>query len=90
MLVKEALNAEPVKTEHPGLNASLDRYIELYGEQKRGEGSAAALADVSAVADFMLGKKTSADLSALWARYAEETQRNALQQVLERLKALAP
>jgi hypothetical protein len=90
VLVKEALNADAVKAAHPDLNASLDRYIELYGEQKRGDGSAAALADVSAVADYLSGKKTSADLSGLWARYAEETQRNALQQVLDRLKALAP
>ncbi len=90
VLVKEALNAEAVKAEHPDLSASLDRYIELYGEQKRGEGSAAALADVSAVADFLLGKKTAGDLGSVWARYAEETQRSALQQVLDRLKALAP
>ncbi len=90
VLVKEALNAEAVKAAHPDLNASLDRYIELYAEQKRGEGAVAALADVSAVADYVLGKKTSADLAAVWARYAEETQRGALQQVLDRLKALAP
>jgi hypothetical protein len=90
VLVKEALNAEAVNSEHPGLNASLDRYIELYGEQKRSEGSATALADVTAVSDFLLGKKTSNDLSGIWARYAEETQRSAFQQVLDRLKALLP
>jgi hypothetical protein len=90
VLVKEALNADAVKAEHPTLNADLDRYIELYAEGKRGEGSAAALADVSAVADYLLGKKTAADLSTVWARYAEDTQRAVLQQVLDRLKALAP
>ena len=90
VLVKEALNADALKSVHPDLNASLDRYIELYGEQKRGEGGAAALADVSAVADFLLGRKTAGDLGAVWARYAEQTQRGALQQVLDRLGALAP
>ena len=72
VLVKEALNADAVKAAHPELNASLDRYIELYGEQKRGEGSAAALADVTAVSDYLLGKKTANDLTGIWARYAEE------------------
>jgi hypothetical protein len=90
VLVKEALNADSVKAAHPGLGESLDRYIELYGEQKRGEGSAAALADVTAVSDYLLGKKTANDLSGIWARYADETQRSALQQVLDRLRALAP
>jgi hypothetical protein len=90
VLVKEALNADAVKAAHPDLNASLDRYIELYGEQERGEGSAAALADVAAVSDFLLGKKTANDLAAVWARYAEETQRSAFQQVLDRLKSLVP
>jgi hypothetical protein len=90
VLVKEALNAEAVKAAHPDLNASLERYIELYAEQKRGEGAAAALADVSTVADFLLGKKSASDLGSIWARYAEETQRSALQQVLDRLKLLAP
>ena len=90
VLVKEALNAEAVKAAHPGLADSLDRYIELYGEQKRGEGSAAALSDVASVSDYLLGKKTTNDLGGVWARYAEETQRSALQQVLDRLKALAP
>jgi hypothetical protein len=56
VLVKEALNADAVKAAHPDLNASLDRYIELYGEQKRGEGSAAALADERL--RFPSGKKT--------------------------------
>jgi hypothetical protein len=88
VLVKEALNAEAVKAAHPGLAESLDRYIELYAEQKRGEGSAAALADVTAVSDYLLGKKTSSDLGGVWARYAEETQRSALQQVLDRLRLM--
>jgi hypothetical protein len=86
VLVKEALNAEAVKTAHPGLSESLDRYIELYAEQKRGEGSAAALADVTAISDYLLGKKTSNDLAGIWTRYAEETQRTAFQAVLDRLK----
>ena len=88
MEIKRALTpASPTRAE---IVADLDRYIELYAEGKRGEGSTAALADVSAVADYLLGKKTAADLSTVWARYAEETQRAALQQVLDRLKALAP
>jgi hypothetical protein len=90
VLVKEALNADTVKAQHPGLGDSLDRYIELYAEQKRGEGSAAALADVAAVSDYLLGKKTANDLTGLWTRYAEDAQRSALQQVLDRLRALAP
>ncbi|OHD74353.1 MAG: hypothetical protein A2177_00925 [Spirochaetes bacterium RBG_13_68_11] len=90
VLVKEALNADAVKTAHPGLADSLDRYIELYAEQKKGEGVAVALSDVTGVADYLLGKKTSNDISGMWARYAEDTQRSALQQVLDRLKALAP
>jgi len=90
VLVKEALNAPAVKAEHPGLADSLDRYIELYAEQKRSEGSAAALADVSVVSDYLLGKKTANDLTGIWTRYAEETQRSALQQVLDRLRVLAP
>jgi hypothetical protein len=88
VLVKEALNADAVKAAHPGLAESLDRYIELYAEQKRGEGSAAALADVTAVSDYLLGKKTSSDLGGMWARYAEEAQRSALQQVLDRLRLM--
>jgi tetratricopeptide (TPR) repeat protein len=90
VLVKEALSADAVKAEHPGLNESLDRYIELFGEQKKVEGSVGALADMTAVSDFLLGKKTANDLAAMWTRYAEETQRSALQQVLDRLKALIP
>lgn len=88
VLVKEALNAEAVKAEHPGLADSLDRYIDLYAEQKRGEGGAAALADVSAVSDYLLGKKTSNDLTGIWTRYAEENQRAAFQVVLDRLRLL--
>jgi hypothetical protein len=90
VLVKEALNAEAVKAEHPGLAESLDRYIELYAEQKRSEGTASALADVAAVSDYLLGKKAASDLTGMWSRYAEETQRSALQQVLDRLRQLAP
>lgn len=90
VLVKEALNAEAVKAEHPGLYDDLEKYIALYGQQQRGEGVAAALSDVSAVADYLLGRKAVGDLSAIWARYTDEAQRAALQQVLDRLKALAP
>jgi len=90
VLVKEALNAEAVKASHPELNASLDRYIELYAEQKKGEGIATALADVTGVADYLLGKKAANDLTGMWARYAEDAQRSALQQVLDRLRQLAP
>jgi hypothetical protein len=90
VLVKEALNADAVKTAHPGLSESLDRYIELYAEQKKGEGVTVALTDVTGVADYLLGKKTANDLGGMWARYAEDTQRAALQQVLDRLRALAP
>jgi hypothetical protein len=90
VLVKEALNADAVKAAHPDLAQSLDRYIELYAEQKKSEGGAATLTDVAAISDYLLGKKTSNDLIGMWARYAEDTQRSALQQVLERLRALAP
>ncbi len=90
VLVKEALNADAVKAAHPGLSESLDRYIELYAEQKKGEGVTVALTDVTGVADYLLGKKTSNDLGGMWARYAEDIQRAALQQVLDRLRALAP
>jgi hypothetical protein len=88
VLVKEALNADAVKAAHPELNASLDRYIELYGEQKRSEGSATALADVTAVSDYLLGKKTANDLTGTWARYAEEAQRSSFQAMLDRLRLL--
>ena len=90
VLVKEALNADAVKAAHPGLSESLDRYIELYAEQKKGEGVTVALTDVTGVADYLLGKKTANDLGGMWARYAEDTQRAALQQVLDRLRVLAP
>ncbi len=86
---KEVLTSEPARSAHPGLSASLDRYIELSVEQGRTAGRAAALADVSAIADFLLGRKTQADLAQIWARSADDAQRAALKQVLDRLEALA-
>jgi hypothetical protein len=88
VLVKEALSAESVRAAHPGLSDSLDRYIEVYSEQKRSDGRAAALADVSIVADYILGKRGAGELAQVWGRSADPAQRAAMQQVLDRLKLL--
>ncbi len=87
VLVKEALSGEEMRAKYADLGEKLDTYIDRYGEQKREEGSRAALQDIAAVVDYLSGKKSADDLAPVWNRYAGS--RTQFLQLLDRLKGLA-
>jgi len=78
-----------VKAQYPGLAEALDRYLQLYGEEKSAAGRAVALNDVGTVLDFLLGTKGREALAPLSGRYGDQTERTAFQQILDRLRGLA-
>jgi hypothetical protein len=86
--VKEVLGSESVEAQYPGLAAKLDRYIDLFGEEKRMEARASTLRDVGAVVDYLDAKKARDEVLPLLDRYATEAGRNAFQQMLDRLRGL--
>ena len=88
--VKAVLGTDAVKKQYPGLAEALDRYIQLYGEERTAAGRAVALQDVSTVLDFLLGSKGRDALAPLGSRYGDQAERTAFQQLLDRLRGLAP
>ena len=48
---KAVLGTDAVKAQYPGLAEALDRYIQLYGDEKSATGRAVALQDVATVTD---------------------------------------
>ena len=87
---KAVLGTDAVKAQYPGLAEALDRYIQLYGDEKVAAGRAVALQDVSTVLDFLLGTKAREALPPLGSRYGDQADRTAFQQILDRLRGLAP
>jgi len=87
--VKAVLGSDAVKAQYPGLAEALDRYLQLYGEEKSAAGRAVALNDVGTVLDFLLGTKGREALAPLSGRYGDQTERTAFQQILDRLRGLA-
>ena len=88
--VKTVLGSDSVRAQYPGLADALDRYIQLFGDEKRTEGQAAALQDIGTVLDFLLGTKGRDALAPLWNRYGDQTERAAFQQLLDKLRGLSP
>ncbi len=86
--MKEVLGSEAVAAQYPGLAGKLDRYLDLFGEEKRTEGRAFALRDVGVVVEYFQGKKAKEDVIALLDRYGTDAPRSAFQQLLERLRGL--
>ena len=87
---KAVLGTDAVKAQYPGLAEALDRYIQLYGDEKSATGRAVALQDVATVLDFLLGSKGRETLAPLGSRYGDQADRTAFQQILDRLRGLAP
>jgi hypothetical protein len=88
--VKAILSSDGVQAQYPGIAASLDRYIQLFGDEKRAEGRAVALQDISTVLDFLAGTRGRDSLAPVWKRYGDQEDRAAFQQVLDRLRRLSP
>ena len=88
--VKSVLGSDSIRSQYPGLADALDRYIQLFGDEKRAEGRAVALQDIGTVLDFLLGTKGRDALAPLWSRYRDQTERTAFQQLLDRLHGLSP
>jgi hypothetical protein len=86
--MKEVLGSAAVAAQYPGLAGKLDRYLDLFGEEKRTEGRAFALRDVGVVVDYFQGKKAKEDVMALLDRYGTDAPRSAFQQLLDRLRGL--
>jgi hypothetical protein len=86
--IKTVLGSEAVKTQYPGLAESLDRYLQLYGEQSSAAGRIVALRDVGTVLDFLTGAKGREALAPIGGRYGDQSERTAFQQLLERLRGL--
>lgn len=88
--VKSVLGSDALKAQYPGLAESLDRYLQLYGQEMSAAGRAVALNDVGTVLDFLLGTKGREALTPLSGRYGDQTERTAFQQILDRLRGLFP
>jgi hypothetical protein len=88
--VKTILVSDEVKGQYPGLADALERYLQLYGEQKGIAGRIMALQDVATVLDFLQGARGKEAMAPLVSRYADQGERTAFQQILERLRGLPP
>ncbi len=86
--MKEVLASANVEAQYPGLAGKLDRFLDLYAEEKRGEARAATLRDVGVVVDYLQAKRTREEVVPLLDRYATEPGRSAFQQLLDRLRGL--
>lgn len=88
--VRAVLGSDSIRSQYPGLADALDRYLQLFGDEKRAEGRAVALQDIGTVLDFLLGAKGRDALAPLWNRYGDQAERSAFQQLLNRLRGLSP
>jgi hypothetical protein len=86
--VKTVLGSENVKAQYPGLADALERYLQLYGEEKKSEGRVVALQDIGAVLDYMLGSKAKEALGSVWNHYGDAVGQTSFQQLLDRLRRL--
>ncbi len=86
--MKEVLGSESVEAQYPGLAVKLDRFLDLFGEEKRAEARASTLRDVGAVVDYLGAKRPKEEVLPLLDRYASDAGRSAFQQLLERLRGL--
>ena len=86
--VKAVLGSDSVKEQYPGLSSSLDRYLQLYGEEQSAKGRGVALQDIGTVLDYMLGRKQSTAVTPIWTRYGDDAERAAFLQLLDRLRGL--
>ena len=86
--MKEVLGSASVEAQYPGLADKLDRFLELFGEEKRAEARASTLRDVGSVVDYLDAKKGKEEVLPLLDRYATESGRGAFQQLLDRLRGL--
>jgi hypothetical protein len=88
--VKSVLGSEAVREQYPGLADELERYLQVYGDEKRNEGRTLALQDIATVLDYLAGNRTKEALAPLWSRYGDAAGRAAFQQLLDRLRQLYP
>jgi hypothetical protein len=84
--VKSILGSDPVAQQYPGLADALERYLQLYGEERKTEGRTAALNDVATVLDVLAGNRAKDALASLWSRYGDAEGRAAFKRLLDRLQ----
>ena len=87
VLVRLLLDSEPLRSQYPGLGASLDKYFAALSDQGRAEGKAAALADVRGMLDALV-TKAPPQVSNL-SQYAAAGQTDPVLALLDLLEKLA-
>jgi hypothetical protein len=86
--MKEVLGSPAVEAQYPGLAGKLDRFLDLFAEEKKAEARAATLRDVGAVVDYLGARRPKEEVLPLLDRYATEAGRSSFQQLLDRLRGL--
>jgi len=86
--VKELLASDPVRSEHPTLYETMERFYEAFALESRQEGQQQALRDVNAVTRALLNEGETADLRKVWERYSTPAGRRLLRSFLNTLAAL--
>jgi hypothetical protein len=86
--VKELLASEPVRSEHPTLYETMERFYDAFALESQQEGQQQALRDVNTLTRALLKGEEAADLGKVWENYPHPVSRELLQSFLSTLAAL--
>ncbi len=85
LLVWQIIGSEPVKSEHPELYRTMQRYFDLYSAQQQQRGRAEALASVVSVLDAIGG---TAKVPTTAAQFPGADDRATVVEILDKISAL--
>jgi hypothetical protein len=86
--VKEMLASEPVRSEHPTLYETMERFYEAFALESLQDGRLQTLEDVNVLTRALLLAEPPANLGELWERYPDPASRELLHSFLAALAAL--
>ncbi|HUV09168.1 MAG TPA: hypothetical protein VMX75_15645 [Spirochaetia bacterium] len=89
ILVRKIISSEPVRSQHPELYQLIDRYFEVYGQEKQRDGSAEAVRDIDSLIGSVSKQGETGKLpEILYRDYWKPGEENLLIGLLDRIQAL--